>query len=74
MTTTPGDDGASFDRAGQAEIEGRTAPAGEPGDMTTGQPPAGPHAKPELTDPRSTAGTGALPSPTPDGEADPGTG
>ena len=42
--------------------------------MTTGQPPAGPHAKPELTDPRSTAGTGALPSPTPDGEADPGTG
>ncbi len=74
MTTKPGDDGKAFDRAGQAEIEGRTAPAGEPGAVTPDEPPAGPHAKPELTDPLSTAGTGALPNPTPDGEADPGTG
>ena len=74
MTTKPGDDGPSFDSAGQAEIEGRTAPAGEPAGATPDMPPAGPHARPELTDSRSTAGTGALPSPTPDGEADAATG
>lgn len=74
MTTKPGEDGQSFDSAGQAEIEGRTGPVGEAVVTTADQPPAGPHAKPELTDPLSTAGTGALPDPTPGGEADAATG
>jgi len=36
--------------------------------------PAGPHARPELTDEDATPGTGALPEPQPDGDVDPGTG
>ena len=38
------------------------------------QHPAGPHARPELTDEGATPGTGALPDPQPDGDVDPGTG
>lgn len=72
MATKPSDDGRAFDRAGQAEIEGRDAARAI--GATPDQHPAGPHERPELTDPLSTAGTGALPSPTPDGEADAATG
>jgi hypothetical protein len=37
------------------------ATAREPSDKT--MPPAGPHAKPELTDKEKTAGSGVLPDP-----------
>jgi hypothetical protein len=37
-------------------------------------PPAGPHAKPELTDRDKTPGSGALPDETLDGDIDPGSG
>ncbi|PSC06895.1 hypothetical protein SLNSH_00465 [Alsobacter soli] len=35
-------------------------------------PPAGPHARPDLTDREKTPGTGALPNGDQNGEADPG--
>lgn len=37
-------------------------------------PPAGPHARPELTNPDATPGTGALPDQNTSGDADGGTG
>lgn len=75
MATKPSDDGRAFDSAGQAEIEGRkAAPATGTAAADPGGPPAGPHETLELTDPLSTAGSGALPSATPDGEADAATG
>ena len=75
MATQPNsDDGRSFDSEGQAEIEGRTGRAGDAAAPAPDQPIAGPHATPELTNPEATAGTGALPSATPDGEADAATG
>ena len=64
--------GRSLDSQGQAEIEGRTNTAEEAASWDA--PMAGPHARPELTNPEATAGTGALPSPTPDDEADAATG
>ncbi len=76
MATKPnsGEDGVSFDERGQAEIEGRGGPTGGAAAPAPGQPAAGPHARPEQTNPDATAGTGALPDVTPDGEVDPGVG
>lgn len=72
MAMPGGDD---LDRVGQAEIEGRAgAAAPAEGEAPEGASPAGPHAAPSLTEPEATPGTGSLPSPTPDGEADAGTG
>lgn len=45
-----------------------------PKDAREAWPPAGPHAKPHLTNPDATPGAGALPDVTEDGEADPGGG
>ncbi|MFG1413665.1 hypothetical protein V5G24_21380 [Xanthobacter sp. VTT E-85241] len=44
---------------------GSSEPAGNPtaGKPAAGKPAAGPHAKPSLTDPEKTPGTGALPDP-----------
>lgn len=42
----------------------------QPGELA----PAGPHAKPELTDTEKTPGSGLLPDPTLDGDVDPGGG
>ncbi|WP_237477668.1 hypothetical protein [Lichenibacterium dinghuense] len=69
----PDDDGAALDGRGQAEIEGR-AKAGTADAPAPGAPPAGPHGTPELTEPGATPGTGALPDPGPDDEADAATG
>lgn len=69
-----GDEDADLDRIGQEEIEGRTGATEASAGPPEGASPAGPHEKPSLTNPEATAGSGALPSPTPDGEADAATG
>lgn len=63
---------ADLDRVGQEEIEGRGGAAG-PAPAPDGSP-AGPHAKPSLTNPDATSGTGSLPSASPGDEADAATG
>ena len=67
------DKGADIDKAGQAEIEGRTG-QDKSGKGSPEMPAAGPHARPSLTNPDATPGTGSLPSTSAGDEADPGTG
>lgn len=57
------------DKAAQHAIEGRTAASKTPG-TSDNPPPAGPHADPALINSDATPGTGALPSPDEDGDAD----
>ena len=76
MSTNPEDlADTDFDKAGQDDIEGRSAgtPAGTNGAAKRTKP-AGPHAEPALTSPDATPGAGALPSLSPDDEADAATG
>ncbi|MFO7298161.1 MAG: hypothetical protein DIU57_006960 [Pseudomonadota bacterium] len=56
--------------------EERKAPQTQPDRRKTGHPmhPAGPHARPDLTDPEATPGTGALPDVSVDKDVDPGNG
>jgi hypothetical protein len=67
--------GTDLDKAGQAEIEGRSTatPTGAK-EAPKRTMPAGPHAEPTLTSPDATPGAGALPSASPDDEADAATG
>lgn len=63
------------DKAAQDSIEGRTAGRGGDSPEPEATPPAaGPHANPELINPDATPGTGALPTPGKEGDADPGSG
>ena len=64
--------GGELDRAGQAEIEGRTDLSEGAGEADA--PAAGPHESAALTNPDATPGAGSLPSPSPDDEAAAGTG
>ena len=66
--------GAEFDKAGQDEVEGRTGTAKVAERRPTQAPAAGPHAEPSLTNPDATPGTGSLPAPVSDDEADAATG
>ncbi len=75
LSATEGQPGSDLDKAGQEEIEGRAAATPAAADGAARQlTPAGPHAETGLTNPDATPGTGALPSPTPDDEADAATG
>ena len=50
---------ARFDRSGQDAVEGRTG-TGEAEQGGAGQPAAGPHATPDLTEEEATPGAGTL--------------
>jgi hypothetical protein len=57
------------DAAAQRAVEGRERPRAKPKASDT-PPAAGPHAEPDLVNPEATPGTGALPPPGEQGDAD----
>jgi hypothetical protein len=67
---TPGDDMADDKRADDVTEPGKAKP-----DTPRETPPAGPHARPELTNEEATPGSGMLPpADAGQGEVDPGSG
>ena len=61
----------SADKAAQDVVEGRTPDqSGRPPEPEGKAPPAGPHADPALVNPDATPGSGYLPEPSADDDAD----
>lgn len=63
MSASPRHPAFDQTKADKANTGGPPGPSEPVGKSAAGKPAAGPHAKPSLTDPEKTPGTGALPDP-----------